>query len=236
MIHKKRCIFTKQFKAFQPSGPHNEEVISFLVGNLLGESWGEKRGHASRFHLHISSRNVEYLHWFHQFFSLRGYCSPKKPKKFKQIGKKGKIYWSSKIRTWSFSSLTWLFENFYHFENGKWVKKIPENIEVLLTAKALAIWIMNDGGASSAGLRLATQGWKKQDVERLQNALKSNFGFITTLEKSQVNWALSFPKDQCHTLFSLVDPYIVDCMRSKFKNCSSSFSFSCFKKEKSSQV
>lgn len=212
-----RCFYTKRLQACQRIGPHNLDIISTLVGNLLGDSWGEKRVNASRFHLHMSSRNVEYLHWLHTFFARQGYCSSEKPKMIRQIGKGGKIYFSYKMRTWSFSSLNWLYDLFYAYcpLKEKWIKTIPANIESLLTPRALAIWIMDDGGAGSAGIRLSTQGFSKEDVERLQHALKKKFGLLTTLQKSGSNWALYVPKHQSSHLVDLVDPYFLDCMRYK---------------------
>lgn len=216
----KRCFYTKTLSTFQRIGPHNIDVISTLVGNLLGDSWGEKRAQTSRFHLHMSVRNMEYLHWLHTFFAERGYCSPEKPKLMRQIGKGGTIYFSYKMRTWSFSSLTWLYDLFYQFcpEKQKWIKTIPSTIDTWLTPRALAVWIMDDGAASSAGLRLCIQGFSKQDVERLHTALHIKFGLTTTLQKSGSNWVLYVPKHACESLFTLVNPYMLECMRYKFRN------------------
>lgn len=214
----KRDFHTKTLKSFQRIGPHNEEVLSTLVGNLLGDCWGEKRSGSSRFHLHMSSRNVEYLFWLHQFYSRHGYCSPEKPKLIKQIGKKGKIYFSYKIRTWSFSSLNWLYDLFYVSESTGIVKRIPPTIENFLTLRVLAIWIMDDGGASSAGIRLATQGFREQDLKILQQALASKFGLLTSLQKSESNFALYLSKHSCNSLLALVDPYMHESMRYKLKN------------------
>jgi hypothetical protein len=218
--HMKRDFHTKRIKSSQRIGPHNLDVISTLVGNLLGDGWGEKRSGSSRFHLHITSRNVEYLSWLQQFYAERGYCSPEKPKLLTQIGKGGKIYFSYKIRTWSFSSLNWLYDLFYQYnvESQKLVKRIPPTIETFLTPRVLAVWIMDDGAASSAGVRLCTQGFSETDVKLLQNALFSKFGLTTTLEKSGSNFALYVSKHQSNLLFHLVDPYMYKSMRYKLRN------------------
>lgn len=223
----KRYFHTKCIKSSQRIGPHNEDVISTLVGNLLGDCWGEKRSGSSRFHLHVSSKNVEYLYWLQQFYAERGYCSPEKPKLNKQIGKKGKIYFSYKIRTWSFSSLNWLYDLFYICRSGKMVKRIPTTIETLLTPRALAVWIMDNGSASSAGIRLSTQGFCEQDIQLLQQALFSKFGLITIVHKSAacLDLQTSTPyltlyvsKQQCSLVLNLVNPYIHKSMRYKLRN------------------
>ena len=52
-------------KSFERIGPHNLEVISLLVGNLLGDGSAEKRNKLGgvRFSLHMSQKNREYLNW-----------------------------------------------------------------------------------------------------------------------------------------------------------------------------
>jgi hypothetical protein len=59
-------------------GPHAKEVLSFLVGSLLGDLGGEKRG-ATRFKIWqgVSSCSLSTLAT--HIFSSRGYCSPKIP-------------------------------------------------------------------------------------------------------------------------------------------------------------
>lgn len=218
-MYMKRDFHTKNTKmSFQRRGPHNEDVISTLVGNLLGDCWGEKRSGSSRFHLHVSSKNVEYLFWLQKFYAERGYCSPKKPKLLTQIGKGGKIYYSSKIRTWSFSSLNWLYDLFYIYESGKIVKRIPPTISTLLTPRALAVWIMDDGSAGSAGIVLSTQAFCQQDIQILQHALFSKFGLITTVHKKESKFLLYIPKQQCRVVLDLVDPYMHESMRYKLRN------------------
>ena len=65
-------------------GPHNKDIVSLIVGSTLGDSHLEKRagGIGTRVIFEQSSKNVEYLMWFHNYFSDRGYCNPKKPKLF----------------------------------------------------------------------------------------------------------------------------------------------------------
>jgi len=113
-------------------GPHNIDVISVLVGNLLGDSHSELRSGSPRFSLHMSFRNREYLNWLHTFFADRGYGSKIRPVFKKQIGKNGKIYYSGKFNLYTFSSLRWLYDLFYIEKK----KRIPTIIKDLLTPQA----------------------------------------------------------------------------------------------------
>ena len=87
----------------------------------------------------------------------------------KQIGKNNKIYYSIKIRTWSFSSWNYIYNEFYTLK----IKKVPsyEFLITHLTPLALAIWIMDDGSKDGSGLRISTNNFKKEDIFRLQKVL-----------------------------------------------------------------
>ena len=68
LLLKQRYFYTKRIAAKERIGPHQEKVISTFVGNLLGDGYMEKRSNATRMHIHMSSRNVEYINWLHIFF------------------------------------------------------------------------------------------------------------------------------------------------------------------------
>lgn len=122
-------------------GPHNLDVISLIVGSLLGgNTFLEKRriGFAIRIIFVKCNNNVAFLMWFHMFLAKRGYCNPNKPKLSKIIAKGNKVLFSYCISSYSFSSFYWLFKMFYR-DN---IKIIPRNLGNYLTPLALAIWFL----------------------------------------------------------------------------------------------
>ena len=72
-------------------GPHNIDILSIIIGSVLGDSHLEKRnrGIGTRIKFEQSNKNVEYLMWFHSYFSTRGYCNINKPELKKRIRKNG---------------------------------------------------------------------------------------------------------------------------------------------------
>ena len=70
---------------------------------------------------------------FHSFFANNGYCSNKKPKMSKLIGKGNKVIFIYRFKTYSFSNFDWLFDMFY--KNN--LKIIPHNLDKYLTPLAL---------------------------------------------------------------------------------------------------
>ena len=204
-------FFTRSLKAKERVGPHNQEIIDILVGSLLGDSWGEKRSNSTRFHLHMQSRNVEYLEFLRNSFLKNGYCSDLKPKKSVQIGKDGKRYFSIKIRTFSFISFNEIYDMFY-LENKKIV---PKKIAKYLTPRALAVWIMDDGGKSGVGRKISTESFTLEEVTLLKNALLSNFGLEYRIQAHKQCHILYLPKAQLNRLAEIVQDFVVPSMRYK---------------------
>jgi ubiquinol-cytochrome c reductase cytochrome b subunit len=87
-------------------GPHNLDIISIIVGSLMGDTHLEKRknGIGTRIIFEQSNKNVEYLMWFHSYLSIRGYCNPNKPKLHKRIKKNGEILFHYRINSYTYSS------------------------------------------------------------------------------------------------------------------------------------
>jgi len=114
--------------------PQSLDVLSLIVGSLLSNSYMEKHGLGFRIVFIKCSRNVEYLMKFHAFFANNGYCSKKKPKMSKLVGKDNNVIFIYRFKTYSFSNFDWLFNMFY--KNN--LKIMPDNLDRYLTPLALA--------------------------------------------------------------------------------------------------
>ena len=170
-------------------GPHNLDIISMIIGSLLGDGHLEKRkqGVGTRFKFEQSSQNVEYLMWFFSYFSQRGYCNLNKPKLKKRIKNKGKIIYSYSLNSYTFSSLNWIHDMFYKEIEGKYIKIIPTNIEQYLTPISLAIWFMDDGSKLGKGAKIATNCFTKTDLVKLCQILKNKFNITVTVQSGGKN-------------------------------------------------
>jgi hypothetical protein len=93
------------FKAKTRIGPHNIDIISVLVGSLLGDGHAEKLQNGGvRFRFKQQVKHKQYIFWLHSFFFNRGYCSKNLPVLFQQ--KYGdNIYQAYRFGTFTFSSL-----------------------------------------------------------------------------------------------------------------------------------
>jgi hypothetical protein len=99
-------------------GPHPKYVLELMIGNLLGDGSLQKRGNATRFVFQQAGKNQEYLYWLHAQYAAYGYCSENIPKQSVRIGKGNIVRRVLRFRTWSYTSLNWLYDDFYKSPGG----------------------------------------------------------------------------------------------------------------------
>jgi hypothetical protein len=54
-------IFKPKTKAVKKIGPHNQDILSIIIGSMLGDSYGEKHGEGTRIIYQQEESNMEYL-------------------------------------------------------------------------------------------------------------------------------------------------------------------------------
>jgi hypothetical protein len=203
-------------------GPHNIDVLSVLIGSILGDSHLERRinGIGTRVIFEQSNKNVEYLMWFHKFFSEKGYCNPQKPKLFKRIIQNNQILFYYRISSFTFYSFNWIHDMFYILENGKFRKKIPTNISDFLTPLVLAIWFMEDGSKSNNSVRIATNNFNYDEILFISVVLFEKYRLITTPQYGGKNkgYILYFSTKSMVEFTNIVKPYMLPSMYYKLGN------------------
>jgi hypothetical protein len=181
----------------QRIGPHNLDILSMIIGSTLGDTHLEKRGKGTRIIFEQSNKNIEYLMWFHNYLSVRGYCNIQKPKLHKRIKKDG-IFYHYRVNSYTFSSLNWIHDMFYTGAASlsqrqsinyiqKKIKIIPLNIEEYLTPLALAIWFMDDGSKIGNSARIATNCFLHNEIIFLSEVLYKKYNLKTSVLSSGIN-------------------------------------------------
>lgn len=221
---------SSKVRALKRVGPHNYEIISILFGSLLGDGYAEKHGEGTRFCFQQEGSHTGYLLWFHNYISRLGYCSNTIPKLQNRLGLHGKLRKISRFKTFTFSSFNWIEECFYIQDKllNRRIKVLPSCIEEFLSPLALAIWIMDDGGKVSGGLKLSTNNFTKEEVLLLCNILNNKFDLKTTVQSAGVNRFKNFTEDinkdqyilyiskfSMLKLIEIVGPYIHPSMKYK---------------------
>jgi len=134
----------------------------------------------------------------------------------------GKVYQSISFKSLNIESLNYYSELFYIYKNDglqRKIKIVPGNIKDLLTPRALAYWIMDDGGINSyKATQLNTDSFTLEQIQLLQQALLENFQLRTRLaEKRAGQWIIVIPIKQPLPLSAIVGPYMHSSMRYKIK-------------------
>ena len=127
--------------SFKRIGPHNFDILSILIGSLLGDGSMEKSINGSRFVFYQAKVNGEYLLWLHQVISKLGYTDKNIPKIYMRKGSAlsgdlNEIRYYCRFRTFTFSSFNWIYDAFYP---NKTRKVIPDFIDNYLTPFVLAV-------------------------------------------------------------------------------------------------
>lgn len=173
-------------KTSQRIGPHNSDVISVLVGCLLGDAYANQtKVNGTSFRFKQSVRHRDYLFFLYKFFFERGYCTSTGPREYKTTlvntnKNSSKTYYGNEFDLFTFSSLNWLYELFYE---GK-VKVIKSELINYLTPMSLAFLIMDDGGwvSGSKSVRISTNNFTLQEVELLRDMFKTKFDLDCTIQ------------------------------------------------------
>jgi hypothetical protein len=184
-------------------GPHNLDVISVLVGCLLGDAYALKNNKGipgTKFRFKQSGRHKTYLFFIYEFFYTRGYCTNSGPREYKTIlikaaNKKPQTYYGYEFDIFTFSSLNWLYDLFYL--NG--IKMISSEIMNYLTPMSIAFLLMDDGGwlSGSKSVRISTNKFTLQEVELLRDTFKAKFNLDCTIQLLTTKGAgKATPKDK----------------------------------------
>jgi ubiquinol-cytochrome c reductase cytochrome b subunit len=207
----------KKLRGHYRIGPHNEVILSFLFGSLLGDAYAEKRGltngGGTRISFYQESTHGSYLLWLHENFSLRGYCNANFPKITTRLGEKGKVRKIFRFHTWTYTSFNWIHDLWY--KNN--VKIVPLNIGQYLTPLALAVWIMDDGSKVSKGLKLSCNAFTYSECVLLVKVLNDNFGLKSTVQSAGADnqYHIYIWKESIPLLRKIISPYIIPSMKYK---------------------
>lgn len=189
-------------------GPHDYNVLSILIGSLLGDA--EKHGNGTRFSFQQEHSHNSYLLWFHNYLNELGYCNSTIPKIATRLDKNGKLRYLSRFKTYTFSSFNWIHESFY--KDG--IKVIPEDIGEYLSPLALAVWIQDDGGKVSSGLKIATNSFTYDEVNFLAKILRDKYNFkVSVIKAGALNqYNLYISKSSMKDLVEIIKPYLHSTM------------------------
>lgn len=203
-----------------------QQQKDLLIGSLLGDGnlQSETKGQTWRYRALHSNKHRDYLN--HKYSILQYYCHT--PPIFESVvdqrtGKRNERWY---FNTLTHPSLRYYGNLFYTYNDKtqKMEKHVPHNIQELLTPRAVAYWYMDDGalkwkGRSNA-MRICTECFSEQDVERLRKALKNKYQIHTnrskrTKQELLIGYRLEINEENSLPFSQLIRPYLINCMMYK---------------------
>jgi hypothetical protein len=200
--------FHCRVKAGKRIGPHNIDVISVIVGSLLGDCYANRRSiEGTRLCYRQSIIHKDYLFWLYNFYFTRGYCSNLEPRMYTRIltkDNKAVTHYGYEFNTYTFRSFNWIHEMF----SKKGQMYLNPKIENYLTPLALATWKMSRGKFFKEELRLDTCFRTIEDIERLTSMLRKRYGFnCYHYEYKKSYYGVGIANTSLHNFKSLVLTY-----------------------------
>nr|NP_689369.1 putative intron-encoded protein [Chaetosphaeridium globosum]AAM96638.1 putative intron-encoded protein [Chaetosphaeridium globosum] len=179
----KRSFHTNNIRAIKRIGAHNLDVISVIIGSLLGNaSVSRISGEGVRILFRCSHK--DYMFWLYEFFYSKGYTSSAGLREYtRKIKHTQKVYKGYEFNTFTFRSLNWIYELFYK----KGIKVISIRLTDYITPLALAVWIMNNGLLVTSGIRIATPCGTLIEVTILNDILKNKYNLDTTIQSIRID-------------------------------------------------
>jgi ubiquinol-cytochrome c reductase cytochrome b subunit len=200
------AFISPKYRSDKRIGPHDYNILCVLKGSLLGDAYAERHGNGTRVCFQQEHMNSHYLLWFHQYLSNLGYCKDTIPELRSRLGTGGKLRYVSRFKTFTFTSLNFLHEEFY--KEG--VKIVPHDIGNYLSPLALAVWISDDGGKLSSGLKISTNNFTHEEVQLLCKVLREKYNLNASVQKTGAigQYQIYISKSSMVDLANIVKPHL----------------------------
>ncbi len=189
--------------------------LDMIVGSLLGDaslecrSNGKRGSITARFRAHHGDKQKEYIFWK---YSILQDLTSREPRK---------IVWENPKR--SLREVSWYFHTksleelgvFYELFYPNKKKILPENVFQLLTPRSLAIWFMDDGTHTGAGMIINSHSFSKKEQEKIRHFFESRYGIITDIVKDREKWKIIIKNKNKDTFIHIIKPFLIPTMKYK---------------------
>lgn len=191
------------------------DINSIVIGLMLGDASISRSSKTSNSRLEMSF-GENYLAFAQSIQNiLKDYI--KNPVKKIEIKGLKKVYVNYRLKTKTLPFFNQYHSMFYTFnpQTYKYVKIVPKNISSMMNPIVLAYLIMSDGNydKSRNRVRIYTNSFTKEDVEKLQKAIFVNLNiYVGVLHDRNNQWILTIGKTQLNLLQEKVSSYFEPSM------------------------
>jgi len=205
-------VHSNEIEAYKRDLKLSREQRDVLVGLLLGDGHLETQngGKTYRLKIEYAIKNGDYCRHVYEIFREWVLTPPRE-----RVVKSGEHQSVNLVfSTVSHGAFRFYAQQFY--KDGK--KVVPSMIKRLLKAQGLAYWFMDDGSVKSdqsKGVILNTQGFSRQEVERLIDVLKSTFELDAWERRQKEGYQIYISGYSLEKLLDQINKWIHPSMRYK---------------------
>ena len=192
-----------------------ENLHSILIGLMLGDAgiYKSSKTSNSRLEMSFGTNYKQFAEYIENLF--KEYIK----NSIKEVEVKGvnKVYLNFRLKTMTLPLFNFYHDMFYilNTDTNKYVKIVPNDIFNFMNPTVLAFLIMSDGNYDKLRkrVRIYTNSYSKQDVEKLQNAINDKLGiYVGILHDRKDQWILTIGNTQLPKLQEIVSPYFESSM------------------------
>ena len=185
------------------------DIKDILVGIMLGDGHIVKRSPTANSRLVYAQTALAHKEYFNYVYSIfKPFCVNDympQPRVVRDNRTK-KTYSAISFTTMQLPCFNVYREMFYLLN----VKKVPDNIQNILTARGLAFWIMDDGSRHGNGLHLSVYAFSNLDVDKLMFTLQDKFELKCSIHYNRDNKPRIYIfKESMDNLRLLVNPFFI---------------------------
>lgn len=186
-----------------------EIIIGLLLGDLFAEGVANVQKDPksnTRLQFKGSAQNAPYINHLYEIFKDFCNSTPKiSMSKENRPNRKSEFYF---VKFWT-ASLP-IFNKFrkdFYDEKGK--KRLPLNLEALITARSLAYWAMDDGYKTKKGFYFCTESFTFAENETLKLILKNKFSLNAGVHKHTNGHRLYIHSTSINLFKEMIRPYVI---------------------------
>ena len=192
------------------------EVRSIFIGSMLGDGSLYRSSPTSYVRFEVSFGQKYLLFALHLGDVFKEYMS--NPVKSLEVKGKDKTFTNYRLKTKSLPLFVPYYSKFYEFNEdlNKFTKILPLDINESMDPIVLAYLIMTDGNFDKGRnrVRIYTNSYSKEDVQRLALIIKDKFEIYTGVLHDRNNqWILTIGAKNLELLRSIVNPHFHPSMR-----------------------
>ena len=185
------------------------DIKETLIGILLGDGHIVRRSLTGNSRLvYAQSASIHKEYFYHAYNIFSSLCVNDYVPQYKVIkdNRTKKTYTVLIFTTMQLPCFNIFRDIFYLLKT----KRVPDNINELLTPRGLAYWIMDDGSSHGKGLHISVYAFSNDDTDKLMFVLRNKFNLKCSIHYNiDKKPRIYIFKESMRSLISLVSPYFI---------------------------